>query len=490
MLFFPLPIILKKTRETRTDMKKTRTKIVATIGKHNDTEFIRSLYRAGAGTFRLNTAHQTPDETDVIIDRIRDVSQNAAILIDTKGPEIRTVDLEQPLAVKEGDEVFVVPRGETMGELHFSVSYDRFCEDMKRGTEILIDDGELSMVIIDKKDHRLRCIVNNDGEIKNKKSVNVPNIPIPLPSLTEKDEEYIHFAARKGIDFIAHSFVRNKEDITAVQKILDKYDSPIKIIAKIENKEGISNLDEILDNCHGVMVARGDLGIELPAEEVPIVQKKMIRKCVKRRKVVITATQMLHSMINSPRPTRAEVSDVANAVMDGTDAVMLSGETAYGDYALEAVQTMAAIAGEMENGMKPNLKTGNVVKMHPVRFQMIKSAVNVAKKLHTQAIIIQTDTGRSARLISAFRGKIPVLALSPNPSVVRQLALSFGVEAFLLEQKDTLDEMVSASVEILLKADQIRNTDLIMMVGSSPKNSYVTNFLEVGEASHFLGGRE
>jgi pyruvate kinase len=471
-------------------MRNTRTKIVATIGRNNDKAFIEKLYKAGTSTFRLNTAHQTPDETDIIIDRIREVSDKAAILIDTKGPEIRTVDLETPLSVKEGDEVYVVPRGTEGDKPHFSVSYDRFCEDMKRGTEILIDDGELSLVIIDRKDRRLRCIVNNDGEIRNRKSVNVPNIPIPLPSLTQKDEEYINFAAKKGIDFIAHSFVRNKEDVIAVQKILDKYDSPIKIIAKIENKEGISNLDEILEHCHGVMVARGDLGIELPAEEVPIAQKKMIRKCVEQRKVVITATQMLHSMISNPRPTRAEVSDVANAVMDGTDAVMLSGETAYGDYALEAVQTMAAVARKMEEQMKPNLKEGRVAKMHPVRFELIRSAVKTARKLHTQAIVIQTDTGRSALLISAFRGKIPVLALSPHPATVRQLALSFGIEAFHIDQKETLDEMVSESVKVLMNAGEVRNTDLIMMVGSSPKNSYVTNFLEVGEASHFLGGRE
>ncbi len=471
-------------------MKRTRTKIVATIGRNKDREFIESLYKAGASTFRLNTAHQTPEETEIIIENIRAVSDKAAILIDTKGPEIRTVDLEEPLSVCEGDEIYVVPRGASWDKPHFSVTYDRFCDDMKRGTEILIDDGEMSLVIIDKKDRMLRCIVNNDGEIKNKKSVNVPNIPIPLPSLTEKDEEYIHYAAKKGIDFIAHSFVRNKEDVMAVQKILDHYNSPIKIIAKIENKEGLRNLDEILEHCHGVMVARGDLGIELPAEEVPIAQKKMIRKCVEQRKVVITATQMLHSMITNPRPTRAEVSDVANAVMDGTDAVMLSGETAYGDYALEAVQTMAAIARKMEEEMKPNLKESHVVSMHPVRFQLIKSAVKTAKILETQAIVIQTDTGRSALLISAFRGKIPVLALSPYPEVVRQLALSFGIEAYHMPQKDTLDEMVSESVRVLMKADEIRSTDLIMMVGSSPKNSYVTNFLEVGEASHFLGGRE
>ncbi len=471
-------------------MKKPRTKIVATIGVHNDTEFIRNLFNAGAGTFRLNTAHQTPDESSLIIERIREVSEKAAILIDTKGPEIRTINIEEPLPVKEGEEVFIVPPGSDCKGKHFSVSYNRFCSEMKRGTEVLIDDGELSMVIIDRKDDSLRCIVNNDGKIANKKSVNVPRIPIPLPPLTEKDEEFIHFAAKKGLDFIAHSFVRNKEDVIAVQKILDKYNSPIKIIAKIENNEGINNLDEILDHCHGVMVARGDLGIELPAEDVPIAQKKMIRKCVKRRKVVITATQMLHSMIKNPRPTRAEVSDVANAVMDGTDAVMLSGETAYGDYPLESVQTMAAIARKMEDQMKPNLKESKLVEMHPVRFQLIKSAVNTAKILKTQAIIIQTDTGRSARLLSAFRGKIPVMALSPDPTVVRQLSLSFGVDAYILKSQETLDEMVSESIKTLLDADVIRDTDLVMMVGSSPKHAYVTNFLEVGEASQFLGGRE
>lgn len=471
-------------------MTRQRTKIVATIGMHNDTEFIRSLYNAGAGTFRLNTAHQTPEESAGIVDRIREVSDKAAILIDTKGPEVRTVDIKEAIEVEEGEEVYIVPRGQECKAKHFSVSYNRFCGEMKRGTEILIDDGELSMVIIDRKDDSLRCIINNNGTISNKKSVNVPRIPIPLPSLTEKDEEYIHFAAKKELDFIAHSFVRNKEDVIAVQKILDKYNSPIKIIAKIENNEGIDNLDEILDHCHGVMVARGDLGIELPAEDVPIVQKKMIRKCIKRRKVVITATQMLHSMIKNPRPTRAEVSDVANAVMDGTDALMLSGETAYGAYPLEAVQTMSTIAKKIENQMKPNLKETKLVEMHPVRFQLIKSAVNTAKILKTQSIIIQTDTGRSARLISAFRGKIPVMALSPNPWVIRQLALSFGVEAYLLNAQETLDEMVSESVKTLLEADVIRNTDLVMMVGSSPKHAYVTNFLEVGEASHFLGGRE
>ena len=471
-------------------MQKTRTKIVATIGRHNSTEFIRSLYQAGAGTFRLNTAHQEIGESETIVGRIREISDRIAILVDTKGPEIRTIDVKETLEVREGETVYILPRGSHRQEPHFSVSYEQFCSDMENGTEILIDDGELSLTIEERQQKTLRCRVNNDGKIADRKSVNVPNIPIPLPPLTGKDKTYIRFAAENNLDFIAHSFVRNKEDLLAVQEILNEYDSPVKIIAKIENKEGLNNLDEILEHCHGVMIARGDLGIELPAEEVPIAQKKMIRKCVKHRKVVITATQMLHSMIENPRPTRAEVSDVANAVMDGTDAMMLSGETAYGDYALEAVETMVAIASKAESQMPPVIKEGKVVQMHPVRFQLIKSAVDIAKTLKTRAIIVQTDSGRSARLLSAYRGKIPVMALSPGPTVVRQLALSFGVDAYLLPAQDTLDQMVSESIRTLLNAGVIEGDNLVVLVGSSPETSQVTNFLEVGEAARFLGGRE
>lgn len=472
------------------NMQRTHTKIVATIGKHNDTDFIRGLYDAGARVFRLNTAHQEIPETDVIVDRIRSVSRTAAILVDTKGPEIRTIDIPEPLDVNAGDSVFIVPRGTGRSEVHFSVNYTKFCIDMELGTEILIDDGEISLTIEEKGDQWIRCVVNNSGAIKNRKSVNVPNIQIPLPSLAEKDRAYIRYAVEKGLDFIAHSFVRNKDDVIAVQNMLDELGSQIKIIAKIENKEGVDNLDEILDHCLGVMVARGDLGIELPAEELPIIQKKIIRRCVKRRKVAITATQMLHSMIENPRPTRAEVSDVANAVMDGTDALMLSGETAYGDYALEAVKTMSAIALKTEEQLKPALKGGKLVEMHPVRYQLIKSAVNIARTLKTCAIVVQTDTGRTARLLSAYRGRIPIMALSPDPEVVRQLNLSFGVDPYLLRAQNTLDEMVGESVKTLLQARVLNDEDLVVMVGSSPKLAYVTNFLEVGEASQFLSGRE
>ncbi len=471
-------------------MKLNRTKIVATIGRYNDVKFIKSLYKAGAGVFRLNTAHQSTEESEEIIKRIREVSDRAAILIDTKGPEIRTVDIAQPIEIKEGEEIFIIPQGETREGPHFSVSYNKFCDAMKRGAEILIDDGEMSLIVIDMEEDQLRCIANNSGVIENKKSVNVPDIPIALPSLTKKDEEFIHFAAKAGVDFIAHSFVRNKEDLQAVQKILNRYNSPIRLIAKIENMEGVKNLDEILDNCHGVMVARGDLGIELPAEEVPLVQKRIIRQCINRSKVVITATQMLHSMIKNPRPTRAEVSDVANAVLDGTDALMLSGETAYGDYALEAVKMMASIAQACEYRKKKKDKKKRHPGINRVRLQMISSAEVTSRKLGAKAIIVQTDTGRSACLLASLRGKTPILALSPNPTVVRQMGLSYGVHPSHLKSQETLDEMVGESVRTVLDEGLVGSSDLVVLVGSSPNRSTVTNFIEVGEASLFLGGRE
>lgn len=472
-------------------MRKPKTKIVATVsGLKSEVSFLKELYDAGASTFRLNTAHQTLEEASDLIDRIREVSKRIAILIDTKGPEIRTTGIESSIEFEENEEIFIIPEGEEHSGKSFSVSYDRFFDEVGRGKEILIDDGEVSFTVIERKNGVLKLIANNPGQVKNKKSVNVPDIHIPLPALTEKDEKFIAFAAEKKVDFIAHSFVRDKEDVLAVQRILDKYDYPVQIIAKIENREGIDNIEEILDNTMGVMIARGDLGIELPAADVPVEQKKIIRKCIKRGKIVITATQMLHSMINNPRPTRAEVSDVANAVMDGTDAIMLSGETAYGEYPIEAVNMMASIAKKIESEQKETKQKRKLIKINPIRFQLIKSAVDTARTLKARSIIVQTDSGRSARLISAYRGKTPILALSPNESTYRQLALSFGVEAYEQDEKDTLDERVRESVHVLLKEDAIKRTDLVVMLGSSPKNSYVTNFLEVGEANIFIGGRE
>lgn len=471
-------------------MINNRTKIVATISDLKANEpFLQELVDAGVNVFRLNTAHMELKNAEIVIDNIRAVSSRVAILIDTKGPEIRTIDVKSPITVEAGDTLSIIPQGEEVDEPHFCVSYMGFSTRIQRGQEILLDDGELSFTALDIQKKKIVCVANNNGKVKNKKGVNIPNIPMDLPSLTEKDEEFIHFAAKKKIDFIAHSFVRDKEDVLSVQRILDKHKSPVRIISKIENRQGLDNLNEILNHCSGIMVARGDLGIELPAADVPIFQKKMIRKCIKRGKIAITATQMLHSMIHNPRPTRAEVSDVANAIMDGTDAIMLSGETAYGEYPVEAVRTMTEIAARIESSHRVFQKTPKLKSMNPIRFQMIHAAVETAQELKAKSIIVQTMTGRSAQLLSSYRGFTPIKALCEEEYLMRFFSLVYGVEAYYLPRQSTIDELVGQSVRILMNSGAIKKTDLVVMVGSSPGNSMNTNFLEVREASQFHEGR-
>ena len=336
-------------------MYRKQTKIVCTIA-HNrcEPDFIKSLFDAGMNVARLNTAHIEIEDAAEIVKNLRSVSDRIGILIDTKGPEVRIRDLETPLEVTTGEILSV--SADQQPERGFCVNYDAFVKEVPVGSDLLIDDGEIHLTVEDKQDDLLLCKVTNSGEIKNRKSVNVPGVNMRMPSLTEKDARFVEWACENDIEFIAHSFVRNRDDVMAIQSILDRRKSPIKIIAKIENREGIDNLEAILDAAHGIMVARGDLGIEVPAEEVPNIQKMMIRTAIRKVKPVITATQMLHSMIDNPRPTRAEVSDVANAIYDGTDALMLSGETAYGTYAVEAVQTMTNIAQKVEAEKGDNLE--------------------------------------------------------------------------------------------------------------------------------------
>ena len=313
---------------------RKKTKIVATISdKSCSVEFLRELYDAGMNVVRLNTAHQNHEQALKVVRMVREVSDKIAILIDTKGPEIRTNEMDVEKHVKRGDIVKMrgLPEVNSDGD-YINLSYDGFVNDVEVGCKILIDDGVLELKVVGSEKDFLLCEVQNSGVIQGRKSVNIPSALIKLPALTDKDKGFIRFAAEHKLTFIAHSFVRNSEDVIAVQNILDETNSKVKIIAKIENEEGVDNIDEILDHVYGVMVARGDLAIEISSEKLPLVQKNIIQKCIKARKPVIVATQMLHSMIDHPRPTRAEVSDIANAIFEGTDAVMLSGETAYGKY--------------------------------------------------------------------------------------------------------------------------------------------------------------
>ncbi len=469
-------------------MQSKQTKIICTIaGNHCEPKFIKNLVDSGMNLARLNTAHISTAEAETIIANIRAVSNRIGILIDTKGPEVRTCEIGDPIELKTGDMLHIA--ADHVPNNGFKVNYEGFVNEVPAGSDILIDDGEIQLHIDEKTATELVCTATNDGTIKNRKSVNVPGIKLNMPALTEKDAEFIDWATRSDVEFIAHSFVRNRDDVMAIQSILDMRKSPIKIIAKIENREGVDNLDSILDVAHSVMIARGDLGIEIPAEEVPIIQKQMIKTCIRKVKPVITATQMLHSMIDNPRPTRAEVSDVANAIYDGTDAVMLSGETAYGKYPVEAVQTMADIARNVEAQKSlPSHKLPVFQQTEELmpRNHLAKSAVSMAASLPAKAIITSTKSGDTAQICASYRGKTPIFALSESARTVRELSLSYGVQAEQINVPHTTDELVKSSLRKLLDEEHIGIDDLVVFIGGGHIYSAHTNFLQVDTPATLL----
>lgn len=469
-------------------MYKKQTKIVCTIA-HNrcDKEFIRSLFDAGMNVARLNTAHIEIEDAELMVKNIRSVSNRIGILIDTKGPEVRISDLEESLLVTEGQSISI--SSSQKPDTGFLVNYENFVDEVPINSNLLIDDGEIQLKVKSKDEHFLICAATNSGEIKNKKSVNVPGVNMRMPSLTKKDAKFIKWASQNDIEFIAHSFVRNANDVLAIQSILDNHQSPIKIIAKIENQEGINNLESILDVAHGVMVARGDLGIEVPAEEVPNLQKMMIQTSIRRVKPVITATQMLHSMIDNPRPTRAEVSDVANAIYDGTDAIMLSGETAYGKYAVEAVETMSKIASTVEakrgilDGQLPVFKQ-NASLMS--RNYISKAGVQLACELDAKIIITSTVSGDTAQICASYRGRTPIVAYSATPRVVRELSLSYGVHAECIDVPAECSELVKKTVTMLLDEEVLSPEDMVCYIGGGQVKARHTNLLQIDTASTLI----
>jgi pyruvate kinase len=469
-------------------MQTKQTKIICTIA-HNrcDRDFIQKLFDAGMNVARFNTAHITLEEADMMLANIRSVSADIGVLIDTKGPEVRTCQMEETIEVQTGDVVRIGDKHTPKGG--FKVNYEDFVAEIPVGSAILIDDGEIHLSVVDKADRELVCEAQNDGTIKNKKSVNVPNIELDLPTLTEKDAEFIDWATRSDIEFIAHSFVRNRDDVMAIQSILNMRKSPIKIIAKIENREGVENLESILDVAHSVMVARGDLGIEIPAEEVPIIQKQIIKTCIRRVKPVITATQMLHTMIENPRATRAEVSDVANAIYDGTDAVMLSGETAYGKYPVEAVTTMADIARNVEaqkGTLNQELPVFRQSKELMPRNHLARSAVDIAASIAAKAIITSTKSGDTAQICASYRGTTPIYAFSASARTVRELSLSYGVYAECIAIPPTTTELVRAALTRLLDQGLFGREDIIVFIGGGHIYSAHTNFLQVDTPATLL----
>ena len=467
------------------------TKIVATISdKHCEPEFLQELYDAGMNVVRINTAHQTLETALKIVNNVRSVCDCIGILIDTKGPEIRTKNIADPILVKTGDRILVKGGNEESSDKLLVVDYEYFAEKIPVGSTMLIDDGELELKIIAKVGNSLEVLVCNDGEIKNKKSINVPGVSVSLPPITEKDKIFIEWAADNDIDFVAHSFVRNKEDVLAVQQILDAKQSRIKIISKIENTDGVENIDEILDHSYGIMVARGDLGIEILAEKIPVIQRSLIRKCIKRKKPVIIATQMLHTMIHSPRPTRAEVSDVANAIFDRTDAIMLSGETAYGQYPVEAVSLMTRVAIEIESS-KDRRNDVPVPRLdNEVSAFLAEAAVMAANELKVAAIVTDTLTGKIARYISAFRSPRPVYAKCHNGRVMRELALSFGVHASLIISKKNKHKLVESSLLDLESRGKITENDTVVYVGGNFGVGGGTSFIEIASVARMTNEKK
>jgi pyruvate kinase len=454
-----------------------KTKIVATISDLKcEVEYIKALYDNGVNVVRMNSAHLSLQGATKVMNNVRSVSDKIAILIDTKGPEVRTAYLDNDLEVKYGDKIKVSGNPEIGGCLH--VNYPYFVRDIPVGSLLLIDDGEIELEVKSKDDDFLYTVVTNNGVIKNKKSVNIPGVNIKLPSLTKKDIEFIHFAIENKIEFIAHSFVRNKEDVIDIQKILDEHSSPVRIIAKIENQEGVDKIDEILDHAYGIMIARGDLGIEVPAEKIPTLSRKLIRKCIEKKRPVIMATQMLHSMIDHPRPTRAEISDIANAVYNRCDAIMLSGETAYGQYGVEAVKVMTKVAIEVEQ----NKDRRNDIEP-PINFDtssfLASTAIRAAKEMDTKAIVTDTLSGHNARHISAFRSEMPVFAKCYRQRVMRELALSYGVFPTWFKPKKNRDKTIESALNSLLEDGSLSLDDKIIYVGSTYGIRGMASFLEI-----------
>ncbi|WKC57910.1 pyruvate kinase [Borrelia sp. P9F1] len=475
-------------------MIKKLTKIVATISDLRcDPEHIKDLYEAGVNVIRLNTAHQSHEDALKVINNVRQVSNKIALMIDTKGPEVRTANIDTPISVKMGDRI-IVSASPVNNPNSFQTNYDNFVNEVPNGSRILIDDGELEMIVIEKLADRLICEIKNDGQIKNKKSINTPGVPLKLKSVTEKDKGFIELAAKQNIDFIAHSFVRHEKDIQDVKDILNTAGNPdVKIISKVENQEGIDNIEEIVKASYGIMVARGDMGVEIPAEDVPLAQIKITQACIKYGVPVITATQMLHSMIENPRPTRAEVSDVANAILNGTDAIMLSGETAYGKYPVEAVKMMTRVAREVEKHREKTLFRDEIFcSKRIIRNYIIKCAIDSTKIMPVKAIIVDSLKGRTARVMATYRASVPLFITTSNERIARELSLSYGVYSNLVDNSfKRTTEFVVTSLELLKTQGIVEDSDTVVIISGNPNRdaSKGTEFMEINTVEDAIKGR-
>ncbi|OXM15292.1 pyruvate kinase [Paenibacillus herberti] len=470
-----------------------KTKIVCTIGPSSESlENTKKLILAGMNVARLNFSHGDFEEHGNRIKNIRqacgELGKTVAILLDTKGPEIRLGKLkEEPIELQQDDYITLTTE-EILGDRHrLPVTYKNLPADLKVGSTVLIDDGLIGLTVVDIQGTEINCKIVNSGPIKSKKGVNVPGVDISLPGITEKDANDIVFGIEQGVDFIAASFVRKASDVLEIRELLEQHNAGhIQIISKIENQQGVDNLDAILEVSDGLMVARGDLGVEIPAEEVPLVQKNMIQKANLAGKPVITATQMLDSMQRNPRPTRAEASDVANAIFDGTDAIMLSGETAAGKYPMESVLTMSRIAERAESALDyREILTKQASAQQTTVTEAISQAVaNSALDLKAKAIVTSTESGFTARMVSKYRPKAPIIAVTTDERIMRRLNLTWGVIPTKGVPADTTDEMFNFAVEGALSTGLVGLGDTIVITAGVPVGrAGTTNLIKV----HHIG---
>ena len=477
-------------------MKKT--KIICTMGPRTmDKIILKELIAGGMNVARFNFSHGSYEEHAERIALVRQVSEQlgipVALVLDTKGPEIRTGLLKdgKKVSLEQGKEFTLYTEEREGDETGCSITYQQLVYDVRKGDTILIDDGLIGLEVQRVSADKIECIIKNGGELGERKGVNVPNVKIHLPGVTQKDREDILFGIEQGVDYIAASFVRNSDCIMDIREILeDNHGRDIGIIAKIENAEGVENIDEILDAADGIMVARGDLGVEIPADQVPHIQKKIIHKCNRKCKPVVTATQMLDSMIRNPRPTRAEAGDVANAIYDGSDAIMLSGETAMGKYPVEAVRMMAKIAETTE----AHLDYSNLQKLNKkqrkkdISMAVGFASVSTAEILKASCLVVPTMTGYTARMISSLRPKTPIYAISPSEQAVRRMQLYWGVYAMPGETEDSTRHMITNSMKIILRRKLIKKGELAVFTAGDQATNMVsgrgrsTNVMQVVEA--------
>lgn len=472
---------------------KRKTKIVCTLGPACEKEAImESMIAAGLDVARFNFSHGDHEEQGGRLKTVRKLSKKTgkhiACLLDTKGPEIRTGSFRDGRAeLITGKEFILTTKTMEGDDTCVSVTYKDLPKDVKKDDRILIDDGLVELRVLSTTATDISCKVVNGGVLGNKKGINVPGVEIAQPYISEKDRADILFGAKNDYDFIAASFTRNANDIVEIRKVLEEAgNSSIKIIAKIENAQGVANIDEILRVSDGIMVARGDMGVEIPLEDVPILQKKLIKEVYRAGKIVITATQMLDSMINNPRPTRAETTDVATAIYDGTSAIMLSGETANGHYPVESVMTMARIAirAEQDIDYKIRFLTDSMHEKFDVTNAISHAACEAAYDLDAAAIIAVTETGLSARLISKYRPEMPIVACSPHKKTLRQLNMSWGVVPVELEEKAHTEDLFNSAVKNAMEKGLLKNGDMVVITAGLPLGiAGTTNLLRV----HIVG---